>query len=139
MKFRAFLLPAICAGLLLPAALSAAENDRPARPPQGEQRGKAADRMAAQLGLSDEQRTQMQEIATRERAELQALRDAGENAPEERRARAQAVREKYRAERDAILTPEQRTKAKEMRGKFQQRDGRKGKGPGRPKKGDEQL
>jgi Spy/CpxP family protein refolding chaperone len=131
-KSLRLLLPVLCAGLLLPAAvLSAAENERPPRPPKGEQREKAGDRLADALGLSEEQKAKMKEIGAQERAELEALRNAGQAEQEDRRAKAQAIREKYRAQRDAILTPEQRTKAAAMREKWEQRGERKGKGPGR--------
>ena len=89
--------------------------------PGGERRERlqqGADRMADELGLSDTQRTQIQELARQERAELDALRDTA-LAKEDRKAKAHEIREKYRAQRQAVLTPEQRTKADKMRGKFE--------------------
>jgi Spy/CpxP family protein refolding chaperone len=67
---------------------------------------------------------------------MEALRKSGQAEQEDRRAKVQAIHEKYRAQRDAILTPEQRVKAENMREKWQERGERKGKGkgPGRPEK-----
>lgn len=138
-KLPRLLLPVLCAGLLLPGALSAAEKDQPSRPPKGEMREKMGDRMADKLGLTDDQKSRMKEINAQERAEMEALRSAGQAEQADRRAKAQAIHEKYRAQRDAILTPEQRAKAESMREKWEQRGERKGKGPGRPEKGGERL
>ncbi len=88
--------------------------------PGGERRERlqqGADRMAGELGLSETQRNQIQELARQEKAELDALRDAAP-AKEDRRAKAHEIREKYRAQRQAVLTPDQRAKADKMRGKF---------------------
>ena len=65
-----------------------------------------------------------------------ALRQKG-GAPEEKRAEAKAIREKYRAQRDDILTPEQRTKAAQMREKLGPHGDRKGQGPGHREKAGE--
>ncbi len=78
-----------------------------------------ADRMADELGLSDEQRTKIQELARQEKSELEALRADTALAKEDRKAKAHEIRENYRAQRHAVLTPEQRTKAEKMRGKFE--------------------
>lgn len=90
--------------------------------PGGERRERlqqGADRMADELGLSDTQRTQIQELARQEKSELEALRADAALAKEDRKSKAHEIREKYRAQRQAVLTPEQRTKADKMRGKFE--------------------
>jgi protein CpxP len=90
--------------------------------PGGERRERlqhGADRMAEELGLSDAQKGQIKELAQKEKAELDALRGSEVQDKEGRRAQARAIREKYREQRHAILTPEQRVKADKMREKFE--------------------
>jgi Spy/CpxP family protein refolding chaperone len=103
--------------LSLPAAGVAGE---PA--PGGERRERlqqGADRMADELGLNETQRAKIKELAQQEKAELDALRDNAAVAKEDRKAKAHEIREKYRAQRHAVLTPEQQAKAEKMRGKFE--------------------
>jgi periplasmic protein CpxP/Spy len=102
--------------LTLPAATageSAPGGERRERLQQG------ADHMADELGLSDTQRASIKELAQRERAELDALRDNAALTKEERKTKAHEIREKYRSQRQAVLTPEQRVKADKMRGKLE--------------------
>lgn len=70
--------------------------------------------MAEALGLSDDQKAKMKEIFQQEKAELDALRASAAGTKEENRAKGKAIRDKYREQRHAILTPEQRTKADQM-------------------------
>lgn len=78
-----------------------------------------ADRMADELGLSDEQRASIKGLAQQEKTELDALRDNTALTKEARQTQKHAIREKYHAQRQAVLTPEQRAKAEKMRGKFE--------------------
>lgn len=102
-------------------SLTAGNAGEPAAP-GGERRERlqqGADRMADELGLNETQRARIKELAQQEKAELDALRDNTAVAKEDRRAKAMEIREKYRAQRHAVLTPEQQAKAEKMRGKFE--------------------
>ena len=90
--------------------------------PGGERRERlqqGADRMADELGLNETQRAKIKELAQQEKSELDALRDNAAVSKEDRRAKAMEIREKYRGQRQAVLTPEQQAKAEKMRGKFE--------------------
>ncbi|MFZ5497107.1 MAG: Spy/CpxP family protein refolding chaperone [Verrucomicrobiota bacterium] len=121
MKIHRFLSPALGAILIATApVLRAGDETRPEGAPSGERRERlqqGADRMAEELGLSDEQKAKMKEIGEQERAALEALKADTSLAKEVRRAKAQEIREKYRAQRHAVLTPEQQAKAEKMREK----------------------
>lgn len=101
---------------VLPAVRAA---DNPGAP-GGERRERmqpGAERMAEVLGLNDEQKDKMKEISRQEQAELEALRESATGAKEAHRAKAKAIHEKYREQRRAVMTPEQRAKAETMREK----------------------
>ncbi|RXK54789.1 hypothetical protein ESB00_02510 [Oleiharenicola lentus] len=136
MKNSRSLLLALSAVLIsVTPVLRAADQARPDGPPPGERRErmeKAGDRMAEALGLSDDQKVQMKAIGDQERAEMQALRADTALAKEERKAKVQAIHQKYKAQRDALLTPEQKVKADKFREKGRERmeKGGFGDGPG---------
>jgi len=88
-----------------------------------------ADRMAEELGLSDDQRAKLKPLFEQERAELEVLRADTSLTKEERRAKAGVIHRKYREQREAILTPEQRAKADKMRENFAKRRGEPGGKP----------
>lgn len=68
--------------------------------------------MKERLGLSEEQVAKLKEIFAAEREEIAAKRkELGQDAdPEARRAAMQPIREKYRAQMEAVLTDEQKAK-----------------------------
>lgn len=119
MKNHRFALPVFTAILLVAAPLVRA-GDEP-RPPMGERMQKGGERLAEELGLTDEQKAKMKEIGEQERSELEVLRADTALSNEDRHARMKEIREKYRGQRDAILTPEQLAKAEKMRGKMEKR------------------
>jgi periplasmic protein CpxP/Spy len=132
-----YLVVALSAALFSLPALRA---DDPAAggPPEGrrgERREKMGDRMGDELGLSEDQKAQMKQLREQERSELQAL-GPRENMSDENRAKAQAIRKSYMEKRQALMTPEQREKAKAMREKGAKRmEERRGEGgPGKPGK-----
>jgi len=85
-----------------------------------------ANRLADELGLSEEQRAKLKPLFEQERVELDALRADTTVAKEDRRAKAGVIHKKYRELRDAILTPEQKAKSDKMRENFgKRRDGEK--------------
>jgi len=135
--------------LLLGAALLAlpalrADDVPPAGGPDGrremrrEKMGeKMGERMAEELGLNEDQKARMKELQQQEKAEADALRDNTAIAKEDKRAQRDAIRKSYMEKRQAIMTPEQREKAKAMREKMGKRmEERRGEGhpdhPGKP-------
>lgn len=99
-------------------------------------------RMAEKLGLSTDQQKAIDDLRTKQHAELQALKADQTLAPEARRDKTQAIIESFRAQMRAVLTPEQQQKVSDWRqhmrdhaGRFAGgREGRRGPAmqPGRP-------
>ena len=124
-----FLIVALGAALLSLPAIQA--EDVPSRGPGGgrpegkrqmrpENMGeRMGGRMAAELGLTEEQQAKMKELNQAERAELQALRESAAPAMKEHRAKAEAIHKGYMEKRQALMTPEQREKAGKMREKME--------------------
>jgi Spy/CpxP family protein refolding chaperone len=105
-------------------AISRADDSAPSS--RREKRQDTVERLADELGLSDDQRAKLKSLGDQERVELDALRADASVAKEDRRAKAGVIHQKYRALRDAILTPEQKAKADKMRENFgKRRDGEK--------------
>ena len=77
----------------------------------------------AGLNLSADQKTKMKSLHERQKAELEALRGNTSLSDEQRRTQAKAIRDKYQAERKAILTPEQQQKAAQFREEWKDRRG----------------
>lgn len=113
LKSLAVALGAVFLSLPATAGESAPGGERRERLHQG------AERMADELGLSEQQRASIKELAQQEKAELDALRENTALTKEARQTQKHAIREKYHAQRQAVLTPEQRAKADKMRGKFE--------------------
>ena len=112
---------------------------------RGGMRGQFGQRMAEQLGLTDAQKTQIQQIMQAEKTKTQTLRDelrsqhqqldaatkggAFDEAQVRTLANQQAQtqanliveRERVKAQIFQILTPEQRTKAEQLRSQFGER------------------
>ena len=97
-------------------------------PPEArrERMQEGAKRMADELGLTEDQRTKWKSYAEQERAELEALKADTSVAKEARKAKAGDIHKKYRDLRQALLTPEQRIKADQMRDKMDKRRGEHG-------------
>jgi Spy/CpxP family protein refolding chaperone len=109
------LLAAIAAGALIAFTPSLRAEDKPNRPERpagglgGGQRGDMLKKMAEELGLTEDQKTKLQE-AFREQRE--AMKDL---SPEERREKVKETREAMNAKVKAILTPEQYAKWEKIR------------------------
>lgn len=134
----AFGLSALTLALLLPAR--AAEPPAPANPPSQSDR---APRMAKRLGLSAEQSTQLQALRTRHQEAIRPLREAVDKAQEAfhaalRQPKADNLKELHQTLVDrrwdlltaqrthqqevrALLSPEQRERVAEFRGRMQGR------------------
>jgi len=113
----------------LPTMTRADEAAPPPPPEHRRERGPDLERLAADLGLSDDQRAKMKGLIEQERSEMEALRADTSVAKEDKRAKGGEIHKKYRDLRDAILTPEQRTKMKDMMDKRRAEHGDKGGPP----------
>lgn len=119
------LLAALVAGSLIAFTPALRAEDKPERPnraerPGGGQRGDMLKKMAEELGLSDEQKTKLQEVF---KAQREAMKDL---SPEERREKMKESREEMNAKVKEILTAEQYAKWEKIR------DERRPGGPGGP-------
>jgi Spy/CpxP family protein refolding chaperone len=121
-----FAIGALLAGL--PAAY-AEETAAPAGETRREKMEKGGDRLADALGLSDDQRAKFKVINEQERAELKTLRSDTTLSDEDRRAKAGGVRQKFKDQRDALLTPEQKAKADKMHARMEKRRDKDGGQP----------
>jgi Spy/CpxP family protein refolding chaperone len=102
----------------------------PGGPPSGGEHKKAGEKgkmpspsdrvekMKENLGLSDEQATQIKEILTSETKDLEALKKDESVPMEQKKEKAAAIREGNKAKIDALLTPEQKAKADAARAKM---------------------
>ena len=130
----------LIAGLMLaPTAQAQGNGDgegaKKARPerPEGGPRG-AIEQMRERLGLTDEQVEKIKPILAAQQAEVQAARKAaGKEADRaELRAKMQEIREKYRAQIEEVLTPEQREKMAKARERGNRPGGPGAGGPNGP-------
>lgn len=104
----------------------------PKGPPE-ERRAKMGERLAEHLGLSADQQAKVQVIQDAARAEREAVMSDQSLSREQKREKMQGIQKATEAKMDEVLTPEQRTKAAEMRAKAKERMGeRRGerRGPG---------
>ena len=141
--------------VLLAAALAAAflvsnVNAQPAGPKgreerqamTAERRAEMLDRMAEHLGLTVDQKKQVQTIQDSAEAQREAVFKDAALTREQRREKLGAIQQDTQAKVDAVLTPEQREKMATMRAKMKDRmeERRERRGPGpdgpRPPKGE---
>lgn len=102
-------------------------------PPQGGGRGmmdpaRRAEMMQKQLGLSDDQTTQVKAVLTADSDKMKAARDSG-GSQEDMRAQMMAIRKDEQDKLKTILTADQWTKYQAM---MEQMRGRMGGGGGNP-------
>lgn len=114
--------------------------ERPERPAGGGGPAQRLEMMRERLGLTDAQVEQLKPILAAEREETMAKRkELGKDADRAAvREAMQAIREKYRPQIEAILTPEQREKVAAVRERGPGGPGGpggEGKKPGKPGKG----
>ena len=112
-------------GLAAPLSSTAQAQEAPQAAERGAHRGRHGDRMgerrghmqemARELGLTDAQREQMRALRQGAQSRGRALRESGD------RAALGAHREAMRQRMAAILTPEQRARAQELRTEHAQR------------------
>ncbi len=128
-----------CFALLLVSSLPALRADAtatstpPPPPPahgKGEGHGPAQrlQMIAEKLSLTPEQKTKLEPIVKAEAAEIKAVLDDQSLSRPARREKMMAIGKKYRPQIQALLTPEQQAKFKEIRQDMRQemREHRKG-------------
>lgn len=89
--------------------------------PRGDRAEMVGERMVKELGLSADQAAQFKAINESYRPKMEALREDQTLSREQRREKVQALNKEREAKVDALLTPEQLAKAKELRAKAQER------------------
>ncbi len=119
------------ASLLLAAGLQAqttapGEAQKQSRREQAQQ---AAEARAKELGLTDEQQSQLKSIRQQEQDALKALKENTALAAGEKRTQAKTIRENARTQSQAVFTPEQQAKIAERRTERQTRAGDGMRGP----------
>ncbi len=126
------LMAALAAGALIAfSPVLRAQDAKPeGRPPgQGPRAGmmkERLDKMAEELKLTAEQKTKVEAVLKEQGEKMRGMKDA---TPEERRAKAKALREDTTKKMKEILTPEQYEKWLKLR-----EQGPQGRKPGAPKK-----
>lgn len=126
---------AVCALALGFTVPSIRAEDAPAAPKKEQKehgpKGGDGQMMKEKLGLSDAQAEQIKKIHEESRAQMEKLKKDESLSKEDKMAEMKKIREATKAKVDAVLTPEQREKAKELR-----KDGPRGeKGPKEGKEG----
>ena len=112
------LLVVLTAGLVL-----AGQNSAPKTSPQGhEAMGAAASSpdahvqmLSEKLNLTDEQRTKLKPIFQDQAQQLKAVHDDTSLTQEQKTAKSKAIHASFHDQINAVLTPEQQAKLKEMR------------------------
>ncbi len=117
--------PGALSGQDAPPATGGEQAARQARSPE-ERVDRMLQRMTESLNLSEEQREKIRPILLDQAQQLRALREDKSLSPEDRRAKARALRRDTRLKVDQILTPEQKAKRREH---WQNRRGRRGGPP----------
>jgi periplasmic protein CpxP/Spy len=107
---KTLLIAALALGSLLaasPALRAGDTNNPPSTPPVGQPPHTGFERMAAQLNLTDDQKTKVHAIMDAERQKMLDLRSDTTLSPEDRQAKRKAVVEDTAQKMKVVLTPEQ--------------------------------
>jgi len=115
MKLESHVLAFIAAFVAAPLAPAQSAPEAPSTAPAAPHQGPQSENLgslAHALGLSDQQVAQFKALSQQERVAVQAVRADTSLAPE---ARVEAIRKSFRAQKEALLTPEQLAKFKEIR------------------------
>jgi Spy/CpxP family protein refolding chaperone len=120
------------AGLALATGLPA-QNSAPTEEQKQARRERAEQQAAArakELGLTDEQQSQLKSIHQSEQDALKANRENTALSADEKKAQAKTIRENARTQSQAVLTAEQQAKVAERRAARQSEGGGEGvRGP----------
>jgi Spy/CpxP family protein refolding chaperone len=112
-------LAAIAGALSLQSLARAADTQAPAQPASADRPAALRDRMqdtAKELNLTDEQKEKLQTIIREQTGKLRDLRQDASLSPEDKKAKARAIRDEITAEVKKVLTPEQFEKWKAKQG-----------------------
>ena len=90
-------------------------------------------RMAKELGLTEDQQAKMKGLMEEEKAAADAIKADTSLSEEQKKEKKKGLMEEYKGKRQALMTPEQRKKAEEMRSKFKEHGPRHGDRPGAEK------
>lgn len=74
--------------------------------------------MATQLNLTADQQARLKSLREQQRTELQAIRSNTSLSAEQQKAQAGELRKKYRAQTEAIFTPDQKAQMEKMRSEW---------------------
>jgi len=122
-KILLFSLTAGACALPIVRADDPAPGDNP--PPEHREKGRhfkdREEHMAKELGLTAEQQTQMKALAEEQKKAADAIRADASLTPDQKHEKVTQLRHDYKAKRQALMTPEQRKKAEEMKEKFKER------------------
>jgi protein CpxP len=81
--------------------------------------------LTKELHLTDEQKEKLKPILQDEAKQMRAIHEDGSLTPDQKRDKAKQIREKFRPQIQAVLTPEQQEKLKNL--KEEAREQRQGK------------
>lgn len=85
---------------------------------QGKGRKGHSEMMAKDLNLTEAQKAQLKQQREAMQAEMKAVKQNGSLTQEQARAQRKAIHEKYKAQMQSILTPEQKAKMESRKGAF---------------------
>ena len=113
---KTLLIAALAAGALLAGSSALRAQDATNTPPAGEHSPgmKSHPDLAKQLDLTDAQKPKVEAIRKNATEKGRALREDTSLTPEEKKAKAKAIREDTATQMKGVLTPEQFTKWQEM-------------------------
>lgn len=80
-------------------------------------------RIARALNLSADQKAQMKAIGASTRTSIKSIRENASLTPEQKKAQIRSVAQSARAQRVAVLTPDQKTKLEHLRNRVWHRMG----------------
>ena len=113
---KTMLIAALAAGALLTGSSALRAQEATNTPPAGEHGPgmKGRPDLAKQLDLTDAQKPKVEAIRKSAMEKSRALREDTSLTPEEKKAKAKAIRDDTATQMKAVLTPEQFTKWQEM-------------------------
>jgi Spy/CpxP family protein refolding chaperone len=114
---------ALLLGIFITGAMLAQATDQNATPDvapgphkmMGHDRQRGFDRLAQQLNLNDQQKTQVQSFMQNQHQQAQAIRQDTSLTPEQKRDKLQQLRQSNHQQMMGILTPEQQQKFQQLR------------------------
>ncbi len=81
------------------------------------------EKMAQELGLTDQQKQQMKALQQDQRKQMKAVRDDSSLSQEQKQAKVKEIHKAGMEKRDALLTPEQREKIQHLRAENEAEEG----------------